>query len=49
MKTKMDRMFAKYVRMYGWNATIRYCQNLGISFEDCYFMAFGREARRTQK
>lgn len=40
-----DRMMRKIVRMYGWHAALAFCRNVGISFEDCYYMVFGKEAR----
>lgn len=41
-----DRMLAKVVRYYGWYAGIKYCRNLGIRFEDTYFMVFGKLPHR---
>lgn len=38
----MSANFAKLVRRHGFYATVRQAKNLGISFEDCYQMAFGR-------
>ncbi len=38
----MDMVFSRYVKMYGFNAAVRMCKNLGIPFEDTYYMAFGR-------
>lgn len=38
----MSRNFKKLVARQGWYATIRQAKNLGISFEDCYQMAFGK-------
>lgn len=41
-----DRMLAKMIRQYGRANALAFCRNIGISFEDCYFMMFGREARK---
>lgn len=38
----MDTVFSTYVRQFGFYAAVRFARNLGISFHDCYFMAFGR-------
>ncbi len=44
-----DRMFREYVRRFGFSACVRMCKNLGIAFEDAYFMAFGRLPREVQR
>lgn len=41
-----DRMMRRIVRMYGWKAALTFCRNVGISFEDCYYMVFGKEATK---
>lgn len=41
-----DYAFAAIVRRYGFYAALRYARNLGIAFEDTYFMCFGREPRK---
>ena len=38
--------FARIVRRYGWMAALGFCKNLGIGFEDAYWMAFGKEPRK---
>ena len=32
-------------RQIGDYAFVRYCRNIGISFEDCYVLMFGKEPR----
>lgn len=41
-----DRMLATVIKKYGRRNALAFVRNLGISFEDCYFMMFGREARK---
>lgn len=41
-----DRMMRRIVRMYGWQAALRFCAGIGISLEDCYYMVFGKEVRK---
>lgn len=41
-----DYALATIVRRYGFYAALRYARNLGIAFEDTYFMCFGREPRK---
>lgn len=39
---KMDRAMFQLVVAMGFYAAVRYCKNLDISFEDTYYMCFGR-------
>lgn len=45
----MSRNFGRIVKRIGFNAAVRQARNLGISFEDCYQMAFGREVREAHR
>jgi len=44
----MSVNFAKLVKRQGFYATIRQAKNLGISFDDCYQMAFGKLPKITK-
>ena len=32
----------KFIRQWGRDAFVRHCRNLGIDFDDCYIMVFGK-------
>ncbi len=42
----MNHLISLYLRQWGTYAFARYCFNLGIEFEDAYFMIFGKEPRQ---
>lgn len=44
--TIADRMMRRIVRLWGWHAALRFCVSIGIRFEDCYYMIFGKEATK---
>lgn len=37
-----DTMLQRIVHKYGLYCGLRYCKNLGISFEETYYMMFGK-------
>lgn len=37
-----DYMMRKVIKKYGIYAALRFCKNLGIEFEETYYMMFGR-------
>jgi hypothetical protein len=39
---KADSFMWRQIKQMGWIAALKFCHNLGIAFEDCYFMCFGR-------
>lgn len=43
---KLDMAMMEIIYRYGWYAGLRYCRSVGIDFEDCYYMVFGREPRK---
>lgn len=41
-RTTPTKPLAEAVRRYGLPNALRHVRNLGISFDDCYWMMFGR-------
>jgi len=45
MLPSSKKLVAKLRRQYGDRNFVRFCRNIGIPFEDCYEMMFGKEPK----
>jgi len=46
MDRRNETISAKYLRLWGVSSFVRYCRNIGLDFEDAYWLVFGKYPTR---